>query len=77
MQFNTNECKVLGMGKNNENRSYVMQGEISEHVTPTKDMAVVIDMVRRLWKADSTVCFLFFISACFTALCMMGYWPVL
>ena len=28
MEFNLSKCKVLGMGKNNENRDYRMQGVI-------------------------------------------------
>ena len=44
MEFNLNKCKVLGMGKNNENRDYRMQGVILERVTQEKDLAVVIDM---------------------------------
>ena len=32
------------MGKNNENRDYVMQGVILECVTQEKDLGVVIDM---------------------------------
>ena len=43
MQFNIKKCKVLGMGKNNENRDYIMQGAILEHVTQAKDLEVVID----------------------------------
>ena len=30
MEFNLSKCKVLGMGKNNENRDYRMQGVILE-----------------------------------------------
>ena len=41
MEFNLNKCKVLGMGKNNENRDYRMQGVILECVTQ-KDLGVVI-----------------------------------
>ena len=44
MEFNLSECKVLGMGKNNENRDYRMQGVILEHVKQEKDLGVVIDM---------------------------------
>ena len=43
MQFNLSKCKVLGMGKNNENRDYMMQGVILDHVTQEKDLGVVID----------------------------------
>ena len=35
---------MLGMGKNNENRDYRMQGVILERVTQEKDVGVVIDM---------------------------------
>ncbi len=38
MEFNLSQYKVLGMGKNNENRDYRMQGVILEHVTQEKDM---------------------------------------
>ena len=34
---------MLGMGKNNENRDYRMQGVILECVTQEKDVGVVID----------------------------------
>ena len=46
MEFNLNKCKVLGMGKNNdnENRDYRMQGVILERVTQEKDLGMVIDM---------------------------------
>ena len=44
MEFNLSKCKVLGMGKNNENRGYMMQGVILECVTQEKDLGVVIDM---------------------------------
>ena len=43
MEFNLSKCKVLGMGKNNENRDYRMQGVILECVTQEKDLGVVID----------------------------------
>ena len=43
MEFNLSKCKVLGMGNNNENRDYRMQGVILEHVTQEKDLGVVID----------------------------------
>ena len=43
MEFNLSKCKVLGMGKNNENRDYRMQGVILEHVTQEKDLGLVID----------------------------------
>ena len=43
MEFNLSKCKVLGMGKNNENRDYMMQGVILERVTQEKDLGVVID----------------------------------
>ena len=43
MQFNKNKCKVLGMGKNNENRDYMMQGANLERVTQEKDLGVAID----------------------------------
>ena len=32
------------MGKNNENRDYMMQGAILEHITQEKDLGVVIDL---------------------------------
>ena len=35
---------MFGMGKNNENRDYRMQGVILEHATQEKDLWVVIDM---------------------------------
>ena len=35
---------MLGLGKNNENRDYGMQGVILECVTQEKDLGVVIDM---------------------------------
>ena len=41
MEFNLSKCKVLGMGKNNENRDYRMQGVILECVTQ-KYLGVVI-----------------------------------
>ena len=44
MEFNLSKCKVLGMGKNNENRDYKMQEVILECVTQEKDLGVVIDM---------------------------------
>ena len=44
MELNLSKCKVLWMGKNNENRDYRMQGLIFECVTQEKDMGVVIDM---------------------------------
>ena len=37
MEFNLSKCKLLGMGKNNENRDYRMQGVILERVTQEKD----------------------------------------
>ena len=43
MQFNLSKCKVLGMGRNNENRDCRMQGVILECVTQEKDLGVVID----------------------------------
>ena len=43
MEFNLSKCKVLGMGKNNENRDYRMQGVILECVTQEKDLGVGID----------------------------------
>ena len=43
MEFNLRKCKVLGMGKNNENRDYRMQGVLLECVTQEKDLGVVID----------------------------------
>ena len=43
MEFNLSKCKVWGMGKNNENRDYRMQGVILECVTQEKDLGVVID----------------------------------
>ena len=39
MEFNLSKCKVLGMGKNNENGDYRMQGVILEE----EDLGVVID----------------------------------
>ena len=44
MKFNLSKCKVFGMGKNNENRDYTMQGVILEHVTQEKDLGVVLDL---------------------------------
>ena len=44
MEFNLSKFKVLGMGKNNENRDYRMQGVILERITQEKDLGVVIDM---------------------------------
>ena len=44
MEFNLSRCKVLWMGKNNENRDYRMQGIILERVTQEKDLGVVIYM---------------------------------
>ena len=41
IQFKLSKCKVLGMGKYNENRDYRMQGVILEHVTQEKDLGVV------------------------------------
>ena len=38
MEFNLRKCKVLGMGKNKENRDYRMQGVILERVTQEKDL---------------------------------------
>ena len=38
MEFNLNKCKVLGMGKNNENGDYRIQGVILERVTQEKDL---------------------------------------
>ena len=38
MEVNLNKCKVLGMGKNNENKDYRMQGVILERVTQEKDL---------------------------------------
>ena len=43
MELNLSECKVLGMGKNNENRDYKVQGVMLERVTQEKDLGVVID----------------------------------
>ena len=43
MYFYLSKCTVLGMGKNNENRDYGMQGVILERVTQEKDLEVVID----------------------------------
>ena len=40
-EFNLSKGKVLGMGKNNENRDYRMQGVILERVTQEKDLGVV------------------------------------
>ena len=36
MEFNLSKCKVLGIGKNNENRDYRMQVVMLEHVTQEK-----------------------------------------
>ena len=47
MEFKLTKCKVLGMGKNNENGDYWMQGVILESVTQEKDLWVVIDMGRK------------------------------
>jgi len=44
MEFNLSKCKVLGMGKNNENRDDMMQGVNLGRVTQEKDLGVVIDM---------------------------------
>ena len=44
MEFNLSKCKVLGMGKNNENRDYRMQGVILERVTQERDLGMVRDM---------------------------------
>uniref|UniRef100_A0A8C4NGT6 SAMM50 sorting and assembly machinery component n=1 Tax=Eptatretus burgeri TaxID=7764 RepID=A0A8C4NGT6_EPTBU len=44
MEFNLSKCKVLEMGRNNENRDYRMQGVVLERVTQEKDLGVVIDM---------------------------------
>ena len=44
MELNLSKCKVLGMGKNNENRDYMIQGVILERATQEKDLGVVIDM---------------------------------
>ena len=38
MEFNLSKCKMLGKGKNNENRYYRMQGVILECVTQEKDL---------------------------------------
>ena len=38
MELNLSKCKVLGMGKNKENRDYRMQGVILERVTQKKDL---------------------------------------
>ena len=43
MEFNLSKCKVLGMGKNNENGDYRMQGVIFKCATQEKDLGVVID----------------------------------
>ena len=43
MEFNLSKCKVLGMGKNNENGDYRMQVVILERVTQEKDLGVAID----------------------------------
>ena len=43
MEFHLSKSQVLGMGKNNENRDYRMQGVILECVTQEKDLGVVID----------------------------------
>ena len=43
MQFNMRECNVMGMGRNSENRDYMMQGEMLECITQ-KDLGVVIDI---------------------------------
>ena len=44
MELNLSKCKVFWMGRNNENRDYMMQGVILESVTQEKDLGVVIDM---------------------------------
>ena len=44
MEFNLRKCKVLGMGKNNENRDYRMQRVILEHVTQEKGLGVGLYM---------------------------------
>ena len=44
MEFNLSKCKVLRMGKNNENRDYRMQGVILERVTQEKDLGVLRDV---------------------------------
>ena len=33
MQFHMKKFKVLGMGKNNENRNYMMQGPVLERIS--------------------------------------------
>ena len=43
MEFKLSKCKVLAMGKNNENRDYRMQGVILERVTQEKDLVVVTE----------------------------------
>ena len=43
MEVNLSKCKVLWMGKNNENRDYRMQGVMLERVTQEKDLGVVKD----------------------------------
>ena len=43
MQFNLGKCKVFGMGKNNENGVYSIQGVILECATQEKDLGVVTD----------------------------------
>ena len=40
MEFKLSKCKVLGMGKNNENRDCRMFGVILERVTQEKDLEV-------------------------------------
>uniref|UniRef100_A0A8C4NI98 Reverse transcriptase domain-containing protein n=1 Tax=Eptatretus burgeri TaxID=7764 RepID=A0A8C4NI98_EPTBU len=44
IEFNLIKWKVFGMGKNNKNRDYMMQGVIFERVTQEKDLGVAIDM---------------------------------
>ena len=42
MELNLSKFKMLGMGKNIENRDYRMHGVILEHVTQEKDLGVGI-----------------------------------
>jgi len=43
IQFNIKKCKVMGMGKNNENIDYMNQGEILTRVMQENDLEVGID----------------------------------
>ena len=43
IQFNIKKCKVMGMGKNNENIDYMNHGVILKRVMQENDLEVVID----------------------------------